>query len=98
MMATSDFSYWYAKFKNNVYECYIVMSCNDGHPLNICIIFQDRVLINQWKDEIINGFKLSSQIMQKMNKKATKLYGGDACNNSSNYAHTPLEQRNSNGS
>ena len=42
---------------------------------NILTLFQDRVLINQWKDEIINGFKLSAQIMSQMNKKARNKYG-----------------------
>ena len=36
---------------------------------------QDRVLINQWKDELISGFRLSSQIMANMNKKVRSKYG-----------------------
>ena len=35
------------------------------------------MLINQWKDEIINGFKLSAQIMANMNKKVRNKYGAD---------------------
>jgi len=35
------------------------------------------VLINQWKDEVINGFRLSSQIMANMNKKVRSKYGAD---------------------
>ena len=42
---------------------------------------QDRVLINQWKDEIINGFKLSAQIMANMNKKVRNKYGADFIQN-----------------
>ena len=38
---------------------------------------QDRVLINQWKDEVINGFRLSSQILANMNKKVRSKYGAD---------------------
>ena len=55
------------------------------------IIFQDRVLITQWKDEIINGFKLSAQIMANMNKKVRNKYGAEF-----GQAQT-LEQNNSNG-
>lgn len=43
----------------------------------IIITSPDKVLINQWKDEIIQGFNLSTQIMANMNKKASKLYGSD---------------------
>ena len=35
------------------------------------------MLINQWKDEVINGFRLSSQIMANMNKKVRSKYGAD---------------------
>ena len=41
------------------------------------MIGQDRVLINQWKDEMISGFRLSSQIMANMNKKVRSKYGAD---------------------
>lgn len=58
---------------------------------------QDKVLINQWKDEIINGFKLSTQIMANMNKKASKMYGAEINSSNSEY-RPPLEHRNSNGS
>lgn len=69
----------------------------------ICLVwlFQDRVLINQWKDEIINGFKLSAQIMANMNKKVRNKYGADfgigGIGGGENQ-HPPLEHRNSNGS
>lgn|SRR6218665_1122888 len=42
---------------------------------NVCS--QDRVLINQWKDEMISGFRLSSQIMANMNKKVRSKYGAE---------------------
>lgn len=35
------------------------------------------MLINQWKDEVINGFRMSSQIMANMNKKVRSKYGAD---------------------
>lgn len=61
--------------------------------------FQDRVLITQWKDEIITAYKTSAQIMATMNKKASKLYGSDLVNSPSNEnLRAPLEHRNSNGS
>jgi len=40
-------------------------------------MFQDRILIKQWKDEIMNGFQLSTQIMANMNKKVRRKYGAD---------------------
>ncbi|WAR01303.1 ARBK2-like protein, partial [Mya arenaria] len=58
---------------------------------------EDKVLINQWKDEIINGYKLSTQIMANMNKKASKMYGAEI-NNTNFEFRPPLEHRNSNGS
>lgn len=60
------------------------------------LFFQDRVLINQWKDEIINGFKLSSAIMANMNKKVRNKYGADFQVEMAQNA--TMEQRNSNGS
>ena len=38
---------------------------------------QDRVLINQWKDEVISAFRQSAQIMANMNKKVRNKYGAD---------------------
>ncbi|XP_055957798.1 beta-adrenergic receptor kinase 2 [Patella vulgata] len=64
----------------------------------IAITSPDRVLITQWKDEIISAFKISAQIMANMNKKASKLYGSDLTNSPSNEnLKSPLEHRNSNG-
>jgi len=39
--------------------------------------WQDRVLINQWKDEMISGFRQSAQIIANMNKKVRSKYGAD---------------------
>lgn len=59
---------------------------------------QDKVLINQWKDEIIQGFNTSAQILATMNKKASKLYGSEIPGSpSSECLRNPLEHRNSNG-
>lgn len=61
--------------------------------------FQDKVLISQWKDEIINGHKLSAQIVASMTTKASKMYGAAITNSpSSENFKPPLEHRNSNGS
>ena len=57
------------------------------------------MLITQWKDEIIDAFKMSTEKMATMNKKASKLYGSDLMNSPSNEnLRAPLEHRNSNGS
>lgn len=45
--------------------------------ISLFVSVKDRVLINQWKDEIISGFRLSSQIMANMNKKVRSKYGAD---------------------
>ncbi|RUS74310.1 hypothetical protein EGW08_017933 [Elysia chlorotica] len=61
----------------------------------IIITSPDKVLINQWKDEIIQGFNLSTQIVATMNKKASKLYGSDLPGSpSSESLRNPLEHRN----
>ncbi len=69
------------------------------------LFWQDRVLINQWKDEIINGFKLSAQIMANMNKKVRNKYGADfglvmnqAQVQVQGAGQSITDQRNSNGS
>nr|AGJ70292.1 G protein-coupled receptor kinase b [Terebratalia transversa] len=81
---------------NKTENCIIIHLKNEQ---KVAITSPDRVLITQWKDEIDNGFKMSSQIMANMNKKVMKLYGTDYKLDSldHNYKH-PLEQRNSNGS
>ncbi|KAH9525665.1 Beta-adrenergic receptor kinase 2 [Bulinus truncatus] len=64
----------------------------------IIITSPDKVLINQWKDEIIQGFNLSTQIVATMNKKASKLYGSEIPGSPSTESlRNPLEHRNSNG-
>ncbi|XP_061162225.1 beta-adrenergic receptor kinase 2-like isoform X2 [Saccostrea echinata] len=65
----------------------------------IAITSPDKVLISQWKDEIINGHKLSAQIVARMTTKASKMYGAAITNSpSSENFKPPLEHRNSNGS
>lgn len=67
--------------------------------ISIFNLFQDKVLISQWKDEIINGHKLSAQIVASMTTKASKMYGAAISNSpSSENFKPPLEHRNSNGS
>lgn len=82
---------------NKTENCIVIHLKNDT---KVAITSPDRVLINQWKDEIINGFKLSSQILANMNKKVRKKYGADLAGGQGNMSsnHPPLEQRNSNGS
>ncbi|XP_064620029.1 G protein-coupled receptor kinase 3-like [Lineus longissimus] len=86
---------------NKTDNCIVIHLKNDT---KLAITSPDRVLINQWKDEIMNGFHLSTQIMGKMNKKASKMYGADmpggqvTGHNAEIYTKQPLEQRNSNGS
>lgn len=67
--------------------------------ISFSLKFQDKVLISQWKDEIINGHKLSAQIVANMTTKASKMYGAAISNSpSSENFKPPLEHRNSNGS
>ncbi|BFZ18871.1 hypothetical protein BsWGS_21911 [Bradybaena similaris] len=60
----------------------------------IVITSPDKVLINQWKDEIIQGFNTSAQILATMNKKASKLYGSEIPGSPSSEFRNPLEHRN----
>lgn len=64
----------------------------------IFFVFQDKVLITQWKDEIINGHKTSLQIMSNMTSKGFKIYGALTNSPSTENFKPPLEHRNSNGS
>ncbi|CAL8101988.1 unnamed protein product [Calicophoron daubneyi] len=41
----------------------------------VYITSNDKVLITQWKEEILEGYRLSCEIMSHMNKKAHKMYG-----------------------
>ena len=50
------------------------------------------MLINQWKDEVINGFRLSSQIMANMNKKVRSKYGADGSASLAADGVTPISQ------
>ncbi|XP_074641523.1 G protein-coupled receptor kinase 3-like [Tubulanus polymorphus] len=98
MLDIKDISPEFQKL-NKTDNCIVLNLKNDT---KIAITSLDRVLINQWKDEIMNGFKLSTQIMATMNKKASKMYGADLVHNPALnreiYSKQPLEQRNSNGS
>ncbi|XP_041350174.1 beta-adrenergic receptor kinase 2-like [Gigantopelta aegis] len=81
---------------NKTENCIVMVLKNDQ---KITITSPDRVLITQWKDEIIDAFKMSTEKMATMNKKASKLYGSDLMNSPSNEnLRSPLEHRNSNGS
>ncbi|XP_076452938.1 G protein-coupled receptor kinase 3-like [Babylonia areolata] len=79
---------------NKTDNCIVILLKTDQ---KIAITSQDRVLINQWKDEIISGFNMSSQIMANMNKKVSKLYGTDPANAPGFHNMRPLlVHRNSN--
>ncbi|ESO95561.1 hypothetical protein LOTGIDRAFT_144613 [Lottia gigantea] len=81
--------------QNKTENCIVLVLKTDA---KLAITSPDRVLITQWKDEIINAYKMTAQIMANMNKKASKLYGSDLTNSPSNEnLKTPLEHRNSNG-
>lgn len=98
LISMLDIKEVYPEFQklNKTENCIVIQLKSDQ---KIAITSPDRVLINQWKDEIINGFNLSSQIMANMNKKASKLYGSAIAQSPSNEnLRSPLEHRNSNGS
>ncbi|KAL4224317.1 Beta-adrenergic receptor kinase 2 [Mactra antiquata] len=80
---------------NKTDNCIVLVLKNET---KLAITSPDKVLINQWKDEILNGFKLSTQIMANMKKKACKMYGAEINNSANPELRPPLEHRNSNGS
>ncbi|XP_021370449.1 beta-adrenergic receptor kinase 2-like isoform X1 [Mizuhopecten yessoensis] len=81
---------------NKTENCIVIVQKNDT---KLAITSPDRVLINQWKDEIISGYKTSTQMMAQMTTKASKMYGAAIANSpSSENFKPPLEHRNSNGS
>ncbi|KAK3576688.1 hypothetical protein CHS0354_024296 [Potamilus streckersoni] len=81
---------------NKTDNCIMIQLKNEQ---KLAITSPDKVLINQWKDEIINGFKMSAQIMANMNKKASKMYGADITHSpSTENFRPPFEHQNSNGS
>ncbi|ESO08118.1 hypothetical protein HELRODRAFT_75424 [Helobdella robusta] len=57
---------------NKTENCIVLYMKNES---KIAITSPDRVLINQWKDEMVNGFRLSSQILANMNKKVSLVVG-----------------------
>ncbi|XP_064612264.1 G protein-coupled receptor kinase 3-like [Liolophura sinensis] len=98
LVSMLDIKEIYPEFQklNKTENCIVILLKNDT---KLAITSPDRVLINQWKDEIISGFKLSSEIMANMNKKASRMYGADLSNSPSTENFKPtLEHRNSNGS
>ncbi|XP_052219143.1 beta-adrenergic receptor kinase 2-like isoform X2 [Dreissena polymorpha] len=96
LVSMLDIKEIYPKFQkiNKTDNCIVLLLKNET---KLAITSPDKVLINQWKDEIINGFNLSTQIMANMNKKASKMYGAEI-NLSNPDFRPPLEHRNSNGS
>lgn len=97
LVSMLDIKEIYPEFQklNKTDNCIVIVLKNES---KLAITSPDKVLINQWKDEIINGFKMSTQIMATMNKKASKMYGADLNNQNQENFRPPLEHRNSNGS
>lgn len=97
LVSMLDIKEIYPEFQklNKTDNCIVIVLKNET---KLAITSPDKVLINQWKDEILNGFKTSTQIMATMNKKASKMYGADLNNPNPDNFRPPLEHRNSNGS
>ncbi|KAF7258154.1 hypothetical protein EG68_04811 [Paragonimus skrjabini miyazakii] len=53
-------------------NCIAIRLKNDSR---VYITSNDKMLITQWREEIIEGYRLSCQIMSHMNRKAHKMYG-----------------------
>ncbi|THD27554.1 Protein-serine/threonine kinase [Fasciola hepatica] len=53
-------------------HCIYIRLKSDGR---VYLTSNDKVLITQWREEIIEGYRLSCEIMAHMNKKAHKMYG-----------------------
>ncbi|VDP85666.1 unnamed protein product [Echinostoma caproni] len=53
-------------------HCISIKLKTDGR---IYLTSNDKVLITQWREEILEGYRLSCEIMAHMNKKAHKMYG-----------------------
>ncbi|KAL8602463.1 Beta-adrenergic receptor kinase 2 [Nucella lapillus] len=98
LISMTDIREVYPEFQklNKTENCICIKLKSDQ---KIAVTSPDRVLINQWKDEIINGFNMSSQIMANMNKKVSKLYGSAPTKTPpyQDNMRRPLEHRNSNG-
>lgn len=80
---------------NKTENCIVIVLKTDT---KLIITSPDKVLITQWKDEIINGHKTSLQIMSNMTSKGFKIYGALTNSPSTENFKPPLEHRNSNGS
>lgn len=78
---------------NRTENCIILQMKNDT---KIAITSPDRVLVNQWKDEIISGFRLSSQILANVNKKVRNKYGAGMVDGALPMTHRTLEKCSSN--
>lgn len=53
------------------------MYFTSGIKCVIVFVTQDKILLRQWKDELVEGFKKSAQIMASINKKASKIFGAN---------------------
>lgn len=62
---------------NKTENCIVIYMKNDS---KVVITSQDRVSIQQWKDEIYASVKKWTQILANMNKKVQKYYGADLTN------------------
>ncbi|XP_067934508.1 G protein-coupled receptor kinase 3-like [Watersipora subatra] len=67
--------------KMNKVDCILI--CLKDNDQKIFITSPDRILLTQWRDEILHGFQTSTQIMATMNKKASRMYGATIEDNSS---------------
>ncbi|KAM7535589.1 hypothetical protein Aperf_G00000093358 [Anoplocephala perfoliata] len=56
-------------------NCLTIMLKNDS---KIVITSTDKILINQWKEEIEEAFQISNELISNLNKKAHKVYGADS--------------------
>lgn len=59
---------------NKTENCIILYMKNES---KIIVTSPDKVLIRQWKDEMINGFRLSARILANMNQKVRNKYGAE---------------------
>ncbi|VDO12358.1 unnamed protein product [Rodentolepis nana] len=56
-------------------NCLTIVLKNDS---KIVITSSDKILINQWKEEIEEAFQISNELISNLNKKAHKVYGADS--------------------
>ncbi|KAF6038739.1 ADRBK2 [Bugula neritina] len=66
---------WPELQKMNKVDCILIhLKDNDQR---IHITSPDRILLSQWKDEIVYGFQKSTQILSTINKKASRMIGAN---------------------